>query len=74
VQVPCAIDQHPVGAFGPHRAHPPFGITVRPRHLGRGLDRDHALAGKDFIEGWRERGVTIADQETERIDLVTEGS
>src|SRR2546425_731412 len=30
-------DQDPVQALGPHAAHPPFGIRVRPRSPDRGL-------------------------------------
>jgi hypothetical protein len=33
-QVPLIADQHPVGEFGPDRAHEPFGKTVRPLLTG----------------------------------------
>jgi hypothetical protein len=35
LQVPFVIDQHPVGARGPHGAHLPLGIAVRSWRLRR---------------------------------------
>lgn len=51
-QMGFVIYKHPVGAFGPYRPYPAFGITVRPGRLRRGLHYPDALADEDAIE-WR---------------------
>ncbi|WP_222720827.1 cyclic nucleotide-binding domain-containing protein [Actinomadura sp. HBU206391] len=39
--MPFVIDQHPVGALGPYRAHPPLGITVCPWRPRRSCGHQH---------------------------------
>lgn len=65
-QVPFIVDEHPVDALGSCGAYPSFGVTVRPWRLRRGLDYFQALAGEDFVEGGRELGVTVPDEEAQR--------
>ncbi len=49
-QLGLVIDKHPVGALGPDRLYPAFGITVRPGRLRRGLHDPDTLGGEDVIE------------------------
>src|SRR5690242_7173216 len=72
-QMGLVVDQHPVRALSPYGPHPAFGITVRRRRLRRSLHDPDALAGKDLIEGGRELGVAVPDEEPELADPVSEG-
>jgi hypothetical protein len=62
-QVPLPENQHPVGALGTRCAYPPLRERVRARRPGRDFDHACAVAGHDVIEGPRELGVPVADQE-----------
>jgi hypothetical protein len=71
-QMPFAVDEHPVGALGSRGAYPSLGVTIRARRPRRGLDRLHALAGQDRVEGTGELGVAVPDQEAEGSDPAAE--
>jgi hypothetical protein len=36
-QMTLAVNQHPLGALGPHGLYPPFRIAIRPGHPRRSL-------------------------------------
>jgi len=70
--VSLVVDQQPIGALGADAADKPFRIAVRLRRTGRNLRHGDAFGGEDGVESGGELGVTIADQEAEGADLITE--
>src|SRR5712664_1016727 len=58
-QVPRPRDQHPVGALGPGRAHPPLGISVRPRAPRRDLHHLDPRAGQHRAVTWKKSHASI---------------
>src|SRR5689334_20474814 len=64
-QVAFVVDEHPVCALSPCCAYPSLGIAICPRRPRRDLHCLQALAGEDLVEGRREPGVAIPDQEAE---------
>ena len=60
-----AVDEHPFGALGPGCAYPSPGVAICPRCPWRDLHCLQALAGGDAVEGGRELGVAVPDDEAE---------
>ena len=60
------VDQNPVGALGPDAPDEAFRKRVRPRRPRWNLDHVDALGCEHRVEGPRELGVPVADQEPER--------
>ena len=58
-----ATYKDPVEAFGPQGPHPALGEGVGPRRTDRRADHGNALGPEDLVEGTRELGVAVADQE-----------
>lgn len=67
------VDQDSVGAFLADGAHESFGVAVRPWCSGRNLDCVDVLGGEDGVEVGGELGVSVSDEEPERLDAVFEG-
>jgi hypothetical protein len=65
-QVAFVVDEHPIGALGPGCAYPSLGVAICPRCPWRDLHCLQALAGEDLVEGGRELGVAVPDDEAER--------
>ena len=65
-------DQDLVQAFPPCGPHPSFRVCVRPRRPGRCLEHLDGVGGEDGVECGGELGVTVADEELERVDAVAE--
>ena len=64
-KVPFVVDEHQVGALGSCGAYPSVRVAGRAWCLRWGLDRLHALAGEDLVEGAGELGVAVPDEEAE---------
>ena len=71
-EVPAPEDQHPVEALRPGGSHDPLTDGVRSGCPDRALDDPGALCGEDGVEGSRELGVAIADEELDRVCVVSE--
>ena len=71
-EMSLAVDQHPVGAFGPGGRYPAFRITVRPGRPRRSRHEPYALAGEDIIERTGELGVAVPDEEPEGADPISD--
>jgi len=69
LQVPPANDQQPVQALAADTGDPAFAPSIRIRRPHWSPDHLQALGSKDGIEGGREVGIAIVDQET-RLDLL----
>ena len=72
LEVTAAEDDHPVEALAPDGADDALADGVGTRCLDRALDDPGALCGEDGVEGSRELGVAIADEELESVRLVGE--
>jgi hypothetical protein len=72
LKVPRIPDQRPVQALGSDGAYPPLGVGVRLRRPWRDLDHLHAGRSEHRVEGCRELGVPVTDQESEPVDSVVE--
>jgi hypothetical protein len=66
-EVASAGDEQPVGALAADAADPPLGDRVRCRCLHRGADDPGADRGEHRVEGGRELGVPVPDQEFDRL-------
>ena len=66
------VDQDSVGALGSCCAYPSFGECVRPWSVRRRFNDPYAFAVEHLIEGVGELGVSVADEEAERVDPVAE--
>jgi hypothetical protein len=72
LQMPTAEDEHPVEALAPQGADHALTDGVRSGCQDRALDDPGALCGEDGVEGSRELGVAIADEELDGVCLVGE--
>src|ERR1035437_4163771 len=65
-EVTTAEEEEPVEALPTDRADEPFGEGVRPWCPDRRLDGPDSFGREDGVEGRREFGVAVADQELGR--------
>ena len=65
-------DQQPVEAVSANRLHPALGEGVGVRSPDRRADDPNPLGCEDIIEGARELGVAIADEEVQRLTAFIE--
>jgi len=72
LEVTAAEDEHPVEALAPDGADHALTDGVRSGCPDRALDDPGALCGEDGVEGSRELGVAIADEELDRVCVVGE--
>jgi hypothetical protein len=72
LQMPTSQDQHPVQDLTTDRADPPLGVRVRPRRPHRRDEHLDPLRSQDHVEHGGEPGITIADQEPEPGDILTD--
>ena len=81
--VPCEPGQHnagvaftsdedPVGALAAYRAHPAFGVRVRPGRLRWRADHPDAGGGEHRVERGGERGVAVTRQEPKPVRMMVE--
>ena len=63
-------NQQPVEAFPAHRPHPALGNRVRSRCLERGAHDPHTCRAEHRVEGGREVGIPVVDQERRAPALV----
>ena len=63
IQMAASEDERPVEALAPDGADLALADGVRPGCPDRALDDPGALCGEDGVEGSRELGVAIADEE-----------
>ena len=69
----AAIDeQNPVGALLADAADEAFGVWVAVRAARGNLGDGDGLAGEDRVEGGREFGVAVADEEAELVGAVAD--
>ena len=71
-EMSLAEDQHAVGDLGADGQHESLGEAVRPRAPRRDLDHFDARIGQHGIERCRELSRSIANEEPEPGDMVTE--
>jgi hypothetical protein len=62
-QVALAEDEQPVQAFAPNRPDPALGMGPGAGCLERRADDTHALGAEHLVEGSRELGVAVPDQQ-----------
>ena len=62
-EVPTTVDQDVVKALTAHGPHEPLCEGIRPRRPDRRSDDPDALGAEDRVEGSRERGVSVAQEE-----------
>ncbi len=67
VEMTSPGDQKPVEALWPHGSHPAFGDGIRPWRLNGGADHFHSLCPKDLVKGGGELGISVVNEETERL-------
>ena len=72
LEVAAAEDEQVVGAFASYRPHPALGESVRSWGLDRAFDHPGTHRSEDGVEGRRELGVAVPDQEREREPFVLE--
>jgi broad specificity phosphatase PhoE len=65
-EVPSTKDERPVEALVPCRAHPALGERVGLGSPDRGAEDSESLDAKHLVEGSRELGVAISDEQAER--------
>ena len=63
LQVPWSQNEQPVQALAAHRPHPALGHCVRSRCSDRGAHDPHGFGPEHRIEGGRELGIPVADEE-----------
>ncbi|MGO8870298.1 MAG: hypothetical protein ACLQPH_02655 [Acidimicrobiales bacterium] len=67
-----ADDQHPIEAFAPDSADEALGEGVGTRSTDGYADDPDALGAEDLIEGSRELGIPVTDQELDRSSTFCE--
>ena len=72
IQVPGTEDQRPVQTVGAQRLHPALGEGIRVGRPDRCADHANPFACEDVVEGARELGVAVADQDLGDRALVRE--
>ncbi len=65
-------DENEVEALLTRRTHPPLRVRVRARRANRRADYLGAFRGEDLVEGARELGVPVADEEAEATTAFVE--
>ena len=72
VEMTWSDDQEVVEAFPAQGADEAFGDRVRPGCPDRGADDADVGGGEDGVEGCGELAVSVADQESELVGVVSE--
>ncbi|SRR6266540_920681 len=67
IKMSATVEEHPVQALGSHRAHEAFGERVGSRSSDRREDHLGALAAEYLIEASGELGITVTDEEPDRL-------
>ena len=63
-------DEHPIQALAAHSSHPALGNRVRARRLGGCPHDAHAFGPEHRVEGGRELGIPVVDQQGRAPALV----
>ena len=61
--MPLSENEQPVQALAAYRPHPALGNCVRSRRSDRGAHEPHGFGPEHRVEGGRELGIPVVDQE-----------
>jgi hypothetical protein len=66
LEMTMAEDEDPVEAFSPNRPHPTFSEGIGPRGSDWRFDDSDTFGAEYLVEGGRELGIAIPNQEPDR--------